>query len=289
MEITLGTVQFGLDYGITNCVGKTPFKEVQSIMDYANKVGIKTLDTAPSYGNAENILGSVGVSNFEIITKTPHFPDKSISKQDIHLLIQTIKSSLDALKVNQVTAILIHNVMDCYKFGINDVFDTLRRMKENGIIKKIGVSVYEVKDIERIAELDFPVDIIQIPINVLNQSIVQNGWLPKLKDKNIEIHARSIFLQGLLLADEKILNNEQKEVLEKYFHQLRLQNLTKLEGALLYINQIKEIDNVLVGINNLEHLKAIIAAKNRIQVLENKIEFEQFATSNKSIIDPRLW
>ncbi|WP_313150296.1 aldo/keto reductase [Lysinibacillus capsici] len=289
MEIILGTVQFGLSYGITNSVGKTPFKEVQSIMEYAKKVEIKTLDTAPSYGDAENILGSVGVSNFEIITKTPHFPGNTIRKQDIHLLIQTIKSSLDALKVNQVSAILIHNVMDCYKFGIKDVFDTLRQMKEDGIIKKIGVSVYEVKDIERIVELDFLVDIIQIPINVLNQSVVQKGWLPKLKEKNIEIHARSIFLQGLLLADEEALNIDQREALEEYFHQLRLLNLTKLEGALLYINQIKEIDKVLVGINNLEHLKAIIVAKNRVQVLENKIEFEKFATSNRSIIDPRLW
>lgn len=289
MELILGTVQFGTDYGITNKQGKTPIEEVKNILSlFVDKDG-SAIDTAPSYGNAESILGGIGVENFDLITKTQHFTKDIIDEQDIAFLYETVESSLKALNVKKLKAILIHNVNDCYKSGIDKVFNALLHLKKLGTVEQIGASIYEVRDIEQIVKLNFPIDVIQIPMNVLNQSVVNSGWLSKLKERDVEIHARSIFLQGLLLADIDSLNSEQKEALECYFNELQIHNLSKLEGALLYINQIEEIDKVLIGVNNSQHLNSILEAKYKIQKIEHIIDFKKFAINNKKIIDPRRW
>lgn len=287
--IAIGTAQFGMKYGITNRSGQTSFKEVEDISSYAKMKGINILDTAPGYGDAEKVLGNIDLTGFDIITKTPHFKNDNIKIDDITLLLQTFEASLKALKVNKVKGMLIHNIKDCYKNGSDTLFEALIKLKKNNYVDKIGVSIYDPQDIEQIIHLGIPVDIIQMPINVFDQRIITSGWLPKLKEKNVDIHVRSIFLQGILLAELNDLQIQHQKIVKGYFEELYVNQLTKLEGALLFLKQIKEIDSIIVGVNNLQQFKEIIETYEKIMGLNIKFDFDRFAINDSNIIDPRKW
>lgn len=289
MEIVLGTVQFGLDYGVTNDSGKPSFKEVDQILAVAKSKGIYQIDTAPSYGNAEERLGTLNVSDFSIYTKTPHFKNDIISLEDTNQLIETFNNSLQHLNVQKVKGLLLHNVADCYKENSQLLFIELERLKQQKRVNKIGISVYEPKDIEWFLKTEVPIDIIQLPLNVLDQRMLQSGLLQKLKDKQIEVHVRSIFLQGILLGDKSSIPKDKYNYVLEYFEDLNKNNLTKLEAALLFIKQIKEIDNVLLGVNSLTHLQEIIRAVEKIKTWNEQIDFSKYACNNLSVIDPRRW
>lgn len=289
MKITLGTVQFGLDYGITNNTGKPSFEEIKKILTVAQNNGIHQLDTAPSYGNAEQRLGTMNLDEFSLYTKTPHFEKAAISIDDLGKLRETFSHSLKQLNVNRVEGLLIHNVSDCYKTNSYLLFESLQELKQQNKVRKIGVSVYEPKDIEMILNHNLPVDIIQLPMNILDQRIVQTDLLYRLKTKNIEVHARSVFLQGILLGDQATIPKEKYGYVKNYFDDLNQYGLTKLEAALLFIQQIDEIDFVLLGVNSITNLEQIIEALKKIKIWDRKIDFSKYACHEISMIDPRRW
>lgn len=289
MKIALGTVQFGMDYGITNKQGRTSKNEVKEILAYANKNGINILDTAPGYGDAEKVLGCFHNNEFEIITKTPHFNNPELTKKDIQFLTDTFNLSLKNLNVSKVYGLMIHNVLDCYKSGSDNLFSTLYRLKKEGVVQKVGVSVYTPEDIEMLLN-NFSFDIIQFPLNILDQRILEKGLIQELKSRDIEIYVRSAFLQGLLLESIEKIPKKYIEYVTPYFNEIESQGLTKVESVLLFLNKIKEIDYVVLGVNNLSQLKRNMEAYNKIQHLEHiRIDFSKYAVNELDIIDPRRW
>ncbi|MCP1143744.1 aldo/keto reductase [Lysinibacillus endophyticus] len=290
MNIVLGTAQFGMDYGITNMLGITHKSEVEQILNYAQENYINTLDTAPGYGNSELVIGHYHRNRFKIITKTPHITNEVITDDDLKFVKDTLKSSLNRLNISQVYGIFIHNVADCYKKDSEKLFLTLEKLKYEGLVQKIGVSVYETRDIEMLLNSNLNFDIIQLPINVLDQRILRGNHLKVLKARGKEIYVRSIFLQGLLLEDISKMPEKFVEVLSFYFDAIKTKGLTKLESALLFINSINEIDNIIIGVNNLNQLKEINEAYKRIQKMQiNTIDFSRYAVNEIDIIDPRRW
>jgi len=191
-KIALGTVQFGLDYGIINHSGQVSIDEVKNILDYAKDKGIDTLDTAARYGNSEQVLGEVGVNNYRIITKTTPL------KNGVDGVIKGLHQSLDNLNIGQVDGLLIHNINDVKDKRFGDLFHKLNELKEEGLINKIGFSTYTPDQVDFLLE-NFDFDLIQVPFNIFDNRLIQGGQLKALKKKKIEIHARSVFLQGLLL------------------------------------------------------------------------------------------
>lgn len=289
MKITLGTVQFGLNYGVTNNDGKPSLEEIKKILNLAKSKEINQLDTAPSYGDIEEKLGTINVKGFSIYTKTPHFQNNDISLRDIKHLEEVFEQTLQQLKINEVEGLLIHNVYDCYKDNSKLLFAALQKLKSQSRVKKIGVSVYDPNDIEMILSSDMSIDMVQFPMNILDQRLLQSGLLQKLKEKEIELHVRSVFLQGILVGDVLTIPQDKYEYVQKYFEDLKKYKLTKLEAALLFIKQIKEIDYVLLGVNSLEHLQEIIEALQKIDVWSQHIDFSKYACQKISIIDPRKW
>lgn len=290
MKLALGTVQFGLNYGISNDGGKTPFEEVVKIIDYAESAGIKVLDTAASYGESEKVIGQVTKSNdFSIVTKVPAFKSHVISDKDIQQIESTFHDSLKKLKRDKIDGIILHDVNDLFKKNGEKIYLKLLKLKEMNLVDKIGFSIYESEQIDKICEL-YTFDIIQLPINVLDQRLLKNNQLSKLKSLGVEIYARSIFLQGLLLMDLESIPSyfdPIRPTLSKYHKLLQENDMTLLDGAINFIKNIKEIDYLVVGVNNLDQLIEI----NKSSKVEsgNEIDYTIFTSDNKEFIDPRRW
>ena len=277
-KIALGTVQFGLDYGITNHSGQVAIDEVKDILDYAKINNIDTLDTAARYGNSEQVLGEVGVNNYRIITKTTPL------KNGVDRVIKGFYQSLDSLNIGQVDGLLIHNIDDVKDRRFGDLFHKLNELKEEGLINKIGFSTYTPDQVDFLLE-NFDFDLIQVPFNVFDTRLIEGGQLQALKKKNIEIHARSIFLQGVLLDFDNLSSyfSKWKKQFDKYQSTVEKSGLSLLEYALNFTLNVQEIDKILVGVNSTDQLKEIVQAKKKQSSLS------AFPIDDIALLNPGLW
>ena len=289
MKIALGTVQFGLQYGISNNHGQVLKSEVKSILDFAHKNGITTLDTATSYGKSEEVLGSSLIGNeWNIITKTPHFKSQNIDISHVEFLEQTFIQSLNNLGLKNISGLLLHNCNDLFKPGGEKLYRRMEMLKSTGAVKKIGVSVYSGEQIDCLLQ-DYDLDIVQLPLNILDQRLINSGHLIKLKQNNVEIYARSVFLQGLLLMPlhdiPKFFNPVMRQL--KNFKKIAEEkSMSSLELALAFVLGINEVNSIVVGVNSLEHLKQIIDASS---VHVNPEEFKGLSISDSNFLNPAVW
>ncbi len=277
-KLALGTAQFGLDYGISNHDGQTTIGEVKSILDYAKGNGINTLDTASAYGNSEQVLGETGVNNYQIITKTTPL------KNGVGEVIKDFHRSLDNLNVEQVDGLLIHNIDDTKDKQFSILLDRLNKLKKEGLIKKIGFSVYMPEQVDFLLDA-FDFDLIQVPFNVFDDRLTRGGQLRALKNRGIEVHARSVFLQGVLLD----FNNLSDYFLtwegqfNEYQAMVKKNGLSLLEYALNSVLNIKEIDKVLVGVNSEKQLREIV------QAARCSSNLDTYPVNDINLLNPSLW
>lgn len=265
-KISIGTVQFGIDYGINAMGGQVKPKEVKKILSYAHLKDIDLLDTAPAYGNSEKILGKMNVSNFKVVTKTRHFDSLEIINNDVKLLINDFHHSLKDLKKDSVYGVLIHNADDLLKPGAEKLFEKLQELKQAEKIVKIGVSAYNHSQLQSILD-NFDIDLVQMPFNILDRRMINSGMLAKLRTKGIEVHARSVFLQGLLLMSEQNRPNKFNHWsgLWRIWHKWLDDNqITALEATIRHAISMPEISKVLVGVDTLDQLKEIVMASTGI-------------------------
>jgi aryl-alcohol dehydrogenase-like predicted oxidoreductase len=290
MKIILGAAQFGMDYGISNKLGQTNLKEVGHIIDFAYKNGIRDIDTASIYGNSEKVLGEVfsDANDWKIITKTVSFQDDIITEKQLDILKQSFDDSMNKLKKYQLYGLLVHSCDDLFKPGGSKILKYLEELRLSGSIKRIGVSIYNSYQIDKLLD-SFGPDIIQLPINLLDQRLIKSKHLKKIKKYGIEIHARSVFLQGLLLMDLDSLPYyflPIKENLRKIEVHSKKHSLTKLEFNLSFIRSLREVDKILVGVNTLAQLREIIDAT-KLQI--NKDSFSNLSINDQNYLNPSLW
>ena len=285
-KLIIGTANFGMDYGIPFNQKKLLDKHIIDILVAAENLGIETLDTAISYGDSIERLGSIGIQKFKIITKVPRIPFDIKNPSDWYKL--SITNVIKKLNINNLEAILLHYPKDLLINKNYKLIETLLDFKKNKIVNKIGVSIYEKKELEDILKI-FKPDIVQCPINIFDNRLIKNNFLRRVSEKGIEIHARSIFLQGLLLQN---INNipyefsKFEKLFKKWENWLKLNNLNSLEACVMYTNFINEITKIVVGINSAFQLKEIIKYKNK----NIKFEIPNWQnTVDKELIDPRKW
>ncbi len=285
MKLGLGTVQFGLDYGISNAQGKSSTEEVCRILDCAAQHDITMLDSAPAYGDSEAVLGDSLVDNeiFNIVTKTPHFSTTNIEQE----LLTSFAKSLTDLRVNSVYGLLVHRADNLLSAQGNALWDAMQELKQLSKVKKIGVSVYTVEQMEKILA-SYNVDIVQLPINVFNQEFLVSGMLSELKKMNIEVHARSVFLQGLLLMNKlpKFLSRY-TDIFDYYNDKLTEFELSKQAAALGFVKHISSLDVILLGVANEMELKQDIQIYNEMNI--DIRDFYQFACNDELLINPAKW
>ena len=196
MRLALGTVQFGLDYGIANAAGQVAPEEVARILTLAQQLGIDTLDTAINYGHSESVLGQCGISPWQVVTKLPALPDGALDVAEwAH---SHMRQSLARLGVVKVHAVLLHKPQDLLGKNGDALLKALQDIKLQGHAAKTGISVYSPEELECFYALHH-FDLVQAPFSILDQRLLVSGWLTKLHDMGVEVHTRSAFLQGLLL------------------------------------------------------------------------------------------
>lgn len=283
-KIVIGTANFGKKYGNFTQKEKVKSNEIKNIFNYLNKNKINFLDTAYDYQN-ENELENLKISKWNVITKI-HY--RNLKKENY---IINLKKKLGFKKYY---GILIHikNTNEILNKKNIELFNFLKYLKKKGATKKIGFSIYEPEHVKLLLK-NFKFNLIQCPINILDTRLIKNGYLKKLKNKNIEIHARSIFLQGLLLSNLNKIPKKfslWKKISYGWENYLIKKNISKLEYCLDFINNVPEVDKIVVGLNNLNQLKEILNILKKIKNKNKKIINFKFIYKNSTkLIDPRKW
>ena len=289
LKLALGTVQFGVNYGVSNQTGATPAEEARAIVELARQNGIDILDTAPAYGESEAVLGKVLPPDFgRVITKTPSFQGDAITNRDACTLKDAFSASLGKLERESIYGILVHGAADLLKPGAEYLLGAMEDLRNEGRVKKIGVSVYNGEQIDRILER-FAIDLIQLPLNVLDQRLIAGGQLANLKQNGVEIHARSAFLQGLLLMKP----DSWPAYFAPYYPHLRRFHgmatdlaLTPLQAALGFVQSVPEVDYVVCGVNTLAQWRELVAAS------DARVDIRQFnivRCDDPNLVDPSQW
>ncbi len=246
-RLTLGTAQFGFDYGAFNQQGKLSLKEVDNILDYAKVAGIRLLDTASSYGESEQVLGDYfrrGHDPFQIITKM----GKNLPA------IEVITNSLEKLGISSLYGFLVHD-FGHYKSN-PDMFSELLDLKQRGLVQKIGFSLYYPHELEYLVEHNVPLDLIQVQYSIFDQRFA--SLFPHLHEMGVEIHTRSVFLQGLFFADTSVLTAHFNHVKSNIERIQEISQQAKIPVGAICLNYAlanPNIDQVVIGVDNQNNLR----------------------------------
>lgn len=285
MKLALGTAQFGMSYGINNTKGKVPLKEVEKILDCSRSNKIDVIDTAISYGDSEEKLGKLGVKDFKIISKIPEIPEGESNTRD--WIFSQVERSLKRLNVDNLYGLMLHRPGQLEgKLG-EDIRDALYEIQEQGLSKKIGISVYDIKQIEKAIQ-NFAFDIIQSPFNLVDQRLDDYGSLNNLKKNRIEVHTRSVFLQGLLLRDYNFLPDRFKQwdnLFRDWNHWISKHNISRVTACLQFVIQNPNIDRIVIGIETLNQLNEIVNSSNSII----NFPFPDIRSHDSNLINPSNW
>jgi len=280
-KLIIGTVQFGMSYGIANKDGQVHSDEMLSILDFAYKNNINTLDTAKTYGSSEKAIG-------DYLLSRPNCSWKVITKiSDIDVANQ-LQDSAEKLTVRP-TIVLAHTTELFLK---KEFQSEMQEAKNKQLIEKIGVSIYSIKEINQVFNSSLKPDVIQIPMNILDTRLYWCGVLGKLIGQDIEIHVRSAFLQGLFYLSKIDLEESFNDVIP-YLEKLKLisaeSGITLAELSLLWLVGLKEVDKVIIGVDNVTQLKMHLEtlAKNVApSVFEEALSV---CYENENILNPSLW
>lgn len=267
-KLGIGTVQFGLDYGISNELGKTSEIEVEKILDLAFNKGIRILDTAIAYGNAEEIIGKYNHSRFDVVSKFMPVSETSKIRSQLNETLKNIKEAS------------IYGYMAHRPLSLTDKdWKELQLLKKEGKIQKVGYSLNKPEEIDLLLEKGFFPDIIQAPYNYFDRRF--ENQLIELKNKGVEIHTRSVFLQGLFFCNTDLLDNYFNEV-KPLINNLQ-ENFQPLANNLLnFVLERDFIDKVIIGVENEDQLNN--------NLIESKTQLPDLNTSiSDNIIIPSNW
>ncbi len=258
MKIALGTVQFGIAYGINNSIGLPSKIEVGKILSLAHEKGIDLLDTAKVYGNAEETIGSFKDFGFKIISK--------FSKaEDSRALMAQLNESLVKLKLNSIYGYLAHNANELLEKP--DLWSGLLQAKEKNLVNKIGFSLYTTDQLERLIDMGFIPDLLQLPFSLLDRKF--ELYFSRLKEYGTEIHIRSVFLQGFYLMDIEKLPNKLlplKNELTKLHACCRDFGIPIAALALNFVTQNTYVDKVIIGVDSRDQLQQNLIFSNSFNI-----------------------
>lgn len=288
MRISLGTAQFGLDYGITNSSGQVEAGTVGDILATARQNGIVHIDTAAAYGTAEDVLQNHKgqLQGTQITTKIPSMMHLS-GRDAVEALTAHLHASHAKLGATLET-VLLHNAADLLRPEGLMLWSTLEREAATLGIKNIGISVYDRSDIDRALSRVRP-DVVQVPISVFDQRLLQDGSLEVLMKHGCSIEARSIFLQGLVLSQPEAIPyhlRALKPAAYKLHGEAAASGASALEIALGCLRLIGCIDRAVVGVTTAQDLADICAAK---KAPVPAVSYPNFRVLEPKVVDPRYW
>ena len=278
-KIIIGVTQFGMNYGILNLDSNNKKKKLKQILNFSKKKGVKSLYTSKYYGDANKILAKENLNYFKIYLK---FKSQDLLKKNFSKELEKIKSEL---KKNDLILMLdgFENLKDRERVKIYNIILDLKKDKK---IIRFGYSIYSFKNLKKIC-YKFRPNILQCPYNVIDRRLEKKKLLQFLKINKIEIHVRSIFLQGLLILHYSKISKKflkWKKIFKKFNDKIQYYKISNLDGCLNFIEKNKFIDKILLGVDNIDQLKEIFSFRYNV-----KIKFPKIYVKDERLINPSKW
>lgn len=289
-RLIFGTAQFNENYGFTNVKKKRlSRKKIIEILNYLKNNKIYTLDTSIEYKNVDKKIKLSKFGNWKIITKVNLNRFQYIKSENkiTNYLIKLVKANARSLGVKKIEALLIHNVYNLFKPNGRAFFLALRKLKKLGYINKFGYSIYNFDLLEKIIN-NFKPDIIQCSYNIFDTRLDNKKIIRSIKNNKVEVHARSIFLQGLLLLPLEDLPKKftkWKKNFKKWDDWTKKNNYSKLEICMNFVKSNDLIDGIIFGVEDLHQLKQILKIKFKKKILLPNNLF----SNDIDLINPLKW
>lgn len=291
-QLCLGTAQFGLPYGITNAAGQVSEPEVLALLAEAAAAGLTLLDTAQAYGDAEAVLGRTlpRGHSFRLISKLPAQSQSAFTADDRVVWDQAFERSCVRLGQPCLDALLLHSAADLRKPGGEHLRAWLLSLRHRGLVRRLGVSIYVAADLVGVPP-DL-LDLVQLPLSLYDQRLLVDGTITRLRDQGCAVHARSLYLQGLLLSPAAGWPAWVDPVARE--HHARLKRLAAdrgsslLECALGFARAQVDLEAVVLGLCSRLELQQLLQAWGRSSPWREG-EWRTWALSDAGILDPRQW
>lgn len=278
-KVILGVTQFGLNYGILNQHNLNKKKKLKQILNFSKKKGINSIYSSKYYGNANKFLATENLNYFKLYIK---FKSQDLLKKNF---LEDFEKMKKKLKKNNLILMLdrFENLKNRERLKIYNILLDLKKDKK---INKFGYSIYSFKNLKKICH-EFKPNILQCPYNVIDRRLEEKKLLQFLKINKIEVHVRSIFLQGLLILHyskhpRKFLN--WKKIFKKFDDQIQHYKISNLDWCLNFIEKNKYINKILLGVDNIDQLREICSFKNN-----GKIKFPKMYVKDEKLINPSKW
>ena len=282
-NIIIGTAQFGARYSISS-INAVNYIEADKILKKAYKNNINHLDTAINYFKAYNVLKKINVSNWNIITK---FPELKLIKNSQNQYRDYADNVLKDFKIKKIKCVHFHNINQLFSSNGDQLFRMLKDLKDKKVISQIGASVYFPEEVDKLLK-NYDFDVIQCPVNIFDRDFIIKKTLKKIKKRNIKVHVRSIFLQGLLLMEkEKLPKYFEKwyNIFDIWYQYLAENKISAIDACISFIKNQKDIDKIIIGMDSVNHLNQILKAFKSKRVINNF----NLRVNNKYLLKPSLW
>ncbi len=300
--ICLGTVQFGLAYGINNRSGRPEQERVFAILDRALSAGIDRLDTAAAYGEAEKVLGEYIRSRqvadrVKVVSKLrPDFLDNT-SKGTISFeqaLSEEVQASLERLGLARLDGYLLHSA-SIEQLEHAELGAALAAVRESGLVRQVGASLYTPEQAMTALKTDW-LDAVQVPYNILDRRLDQAGFFDRnsRRSRPLTVYVRSLLLQGLLMMPEQELPTHLSAIaphLRELDQWLAKAGIDRLTAAFWFVSKRSGVDAMVVGVDSLEQLEQYLALSARIgdysAILSEGLQ--RFGEIEPRLLSPNLW
>ena len=285
-RLALGTAQIGLPYGLT---GRTLAREsTAELLRVAWDEGVDMLDTAAAYGDAERLIGELRPAHarFAVVSRIGAPAEPGIPAAE-----QAVRAALARLRTQRLDALLVHHAPHLLAPGGAERFAELERLKRDGLIGRIGVSIYDAATLQSVLAA-YPIDIVQLPLNVLDQRLVRDGSLAALAARGVEVHARSVFLQGVLLTEPASLPPrcaQARAPVERFRAAAAAAGLSAAAAALAFVAGCAGVSRIVIGVDGASQLRANIAALHEALARGRTFDAAALAVEERAVIDPRIW
>jgi aryl-alcohol dehydrogenase-like predicted oxidoreductase len=282
-KVILGSANFDQKYGIRkNSIKKN---DIKKLLNIAVKNKIKLIDTSPSYNESEKIIGKLNNKRFQVISKIAKLPKNTKKSEIKKKMTKNVLISLKKLKIKRFECLLLHNAESLLGKNGQEIYLSLKDIKKSGLTKKIGLSIYNYTKLNKIIN-KYKIDLIQAPLNIFDQRLITTGWLKKLKQKKIEVHARSIFLQGTLLLKKNEIPKKLKKFNKEWSYWdswIKKNKLNRLHTCVQFVLNQSRLNGIVLACDNISQFKEILKIKKK------NFLTPQFNIKNIKLIDPRKW
>lgn len=285
-QLCLGTVQFGLPYGVTNQAGQVSEEEVGRILNLALSSGIDLFDTAQAYGTAETVLGRCWPTGAprRLISKLPAGLDRKMWDQ-------SLITSLQRLQAPKLNGLLLHRASDLLSPDGEALLKWLESLRMRGLVDRIGVSIYDASELEGLPL--HRLQLVQLPLSVYDQRLIHDGTVSRLHNLGIAIHARSIFLQGLLLQSPfnwpEYLSTSFRKHHASWLAWLERHGLTPGAAAFDFVRGCEGIEAILFGVTSVTELRQLLLCWDGASKQLLNWKTNDWSWSASTEVDPRTW